>query len=426
VSRPRALALVVPFLLIATAQAQSPDQRAELNSLRAAAEAKTKEIGKLAQSGQLPTSDEALKLLQQMVDELKQIRERLNALEEKVSGNQKATDRAIQAVSRVRWGGYLQYQYQDTDRLGFSQFDAFRFRRVRIGLEADVSPRLAGRVSFDLATGTNQTQEQLRDAWIVYDVSGGAKLGRDRAYFGQMALPLGYELERSSADRELPERSQYNQILFPTERSRGVKIRREGRDGLFQAAVMNALTINDPEQANLAPGPGNKLAGMAQARYVKGNTSVGASYFGGDRPDYAAGGAVSPEVKRQFAYLDFEQRAFLLPRLTIRGELMRGNDRLPSATAAVDKVDRPMAGYHLMGAYQLSSLDRLAFRWEHFDPNLDAGGNALHGLGLAYIRELTPQSRVTFAHEIFVDQARASTFGQTRYGLTTLRLQLRF
>ncbi len=84
-----------------------------------------------------------------------------------------------------------------------------------------------------------------------------------------------------------------------------------------------------------------------------------------------------------------------------------------------------MAGYHLAAVYRLSSIDRFAVRWEHFDPDTALGGNALHGLGASYLRELSNQARLMFAHEVFVDQGRAAQH-QTRYGLTTLRLQVKF
>jgi hypothetical protein len=41
---------------------------------------------------------------------------------------------------------------------------------------------------------------------------------------GQMNVPFGYEIERSSSVRELPERSRAENVLFAGERDRGVKL----------------------------------------------------------------------------------------------------------------------------------------------------------------------------------------------------------
>lgn len=408
------------LLLTPLALAQQAPKAVSVEELRKSAEAKTIEIGKLAASGKLPSNDESLQLLQKLVAELAEIRERLRILE-----GAEAKDASLLAQARrIRWGGYLQYQYQDTDRKGTSQFDAFRYRRVRLGFDADIAPRLTGRVSFDLATGTNQTQEQLRDAFFTYDASGGSKLGRLKFIAGQMALPLGYELERSSADREITERSLYNQTLFQTERSRGIKVKEEGRIGSIQIGVFNALTINDPEQANLAPGVGDRLAVIGAAHLNIPNGSVGVSQYIGERAAYTANGATSPKLDRQFTYFDFEKRDLLLKGFTLRGELMLGKDRVPTATASASNVGHDMQAFHLMGVYRLSAADRIALRWEGWDTNLDRGNSALHGLGMAYIRDLTTAMRLTLGHEIFVDEQRQA-LGQTRYGATTIRLQVR-
>lgn len=419
------VAAMLAASLLSHASAQSVDVKAETARLKAAAESKAKAIGELTASGKLTSSDESLRLLQQMVDDLRAIRESLKRLEEAQPGAPKPAP-ATPASTPLKLSGYAQFQYQDTDRKGSPQFDAFRFRRLRVTFEGNTSPRVGAKVSFDLATGLNTTQEQLRDAWIWYDMSGGSKLGRDRVYAGQIPFILGYELERSSSVREMPERAQYNQLLFTTERSRGFKIRRDGKDGVFQLGVFNALTIGDAEQANLAPGTGNDLAIAGQARWVRGDSSVGISAMGGERPEYTASGVTSPAVARRFAYLDASRDNLFVKGLTLRGELMRGNDRLPNATAAATNVDHPLSGFHVVGNYKLSSLDQVALRWEGFDPNLDAGGNALHGYGFSYIRSLTPEMRVTFGHEVFVDESRQVAFGQTRYGVTTLRLQVKF
>jgi hypothetical protein len=421
-----------PLLILVAAPTwaspRSPDQ-AEVARLKARAEATTRAIGELASSGKLPQNDESVRLLQQMVDELREIRASLAKLEQRQDASEKtsqAQQRSLSALERVRLGGYTQFQYQDTDRAG-GAFDAFRLRRVRLAFESSVSPRVAGRVTVELASGTNQTQAQLRDAWISYDLSGSSRLGTDRAILGQQNMPLGYEIERSSAERELPERSQYNQVLFAGERSRGVRAVHSGRDGSLHLGAVNSLTINDPEQANQAPGPGDRLAVVGGARFKGDNYHVGLSGLVGERAAYTSGtpAVTSPKVPRRFVYLDGELRGFLAPRLTLRGEVMHGRDRLPNATAAANRTETDMAGFHVLGVYSLSSLDQVALRWEQFDPDLDRGTNALNGYGIAYLREIAPRTRLTLAYEVFTDESRQAV-RQVRYGQTTLRLQLRF
>jgi hypothetical protein len=400
--------------------AQTPDRAAEVARLKKAAEAKTKQIGELARKGQLPTSDEALKLLQQMVDELKTIREQLRRLEGDAAP-------VPPSESRFHWGGFGQFQYSDTDRKGSNQFDAFQFRRLRLVLDDAIAPRFSARVSFDLAAGTNTNSLALRDAIFAWDASGGSRLGRDLLWAGQFAVPVGYELERSELEREFPERSQFNSLLFATERSRGLEYRRTDGRWLLRAGGFDALTIGDPEQANTAPGPGDRLAATVGARYSPSkDTAVGLSGFAGERPAYTVGANSSPKTARRFLYVDGRLGGLLNGKLTFLGEGMVGHDRVPSATANPALDGNDLAGYSLVGVFGLSMRDRLAFRWEGFDPDVDSGGNALHGLGLAYLRDLTPNVRFTLAHEAFVDESRRISFGQTRYGQTIMRLQVRF
>ncbi len=422
--RPLALAAVLATTPFLNAQV-SP---AEVESLKARADAATRAIGDLASSGKLTANDEAVKQLQRLVDELKQIRERLTAIEASLSGAKPTPPPPPKPAPApgLTLGGYTQFQYQDTDREGGTPtFDAFRFRRIRIALDDKITDRIAARVSVDFAAGDNQLQAQLRDAFATYALGPAGRENQTRIQAGQFGFPVGYELERSSGDREFPERAAYNRTLFAGERGRGLQISRQEGDFTFRIGGFNALSIGDPEQIGLAPGPGNRLAMTAGVRYEKGPVKAGVSGLAGERPSYNAGGATSPLSKRRFAYADAEWRGAFLPRLTLRGEAMVGFDRVPNAKADPKRTSHDLAGFHLMGLYRLGKLDQVGLKWEGFDSDLDGAGTALHGYGLAYLRNVAPNTRLTLAHEVFVDRGRAA-LGQQRFGQTTIRLQVRF
>lgn len=406
--------------------AQSPTPNSEVEKLKEQVKAKSQQIGNLVSSGKLPDSDQAQKLLEQLVLELRLIREQLTRLQ---GDGTAAQTPAAAAPGSLRVGGWAHFQYQDTDRKGSGfgsvPFDAFRFRRVRIILENTPTDRTQGRVSFDLATGTAETATQLRDVWMMFHFGPQKFKTRDSIIAGQQPLPLGYELERSSADREMPERSQFNQLLFRTERSRGVQVRHESGCWLVRGGVFNALTINDPEQANLSPGVGDKLVGVAAVRYKGHGFQAGLSALSGGRPAYTANNATSPEVGRRFAYADLVVPHAFGSRVTVMGELMKGHDRLPNATANPSLFATNMTAFSLVGITDVNAHDRVALRWEHFDPDTSSAGNALHGLGVAYLHEIDKNARLTLGHEIFVDQSRSSV-GQTRYANTYFRLTFRF
>ncbi|RYG46583.1 hypothetical protein EON79_09720, partial [bacterium] len=249
----------------------------DVATLKKQAEETTKKIGELAQSGKLPTDDQAIKLMEEMVAELKAIRVLLQKLE-----GTGTPVRSLSGGSGLRIGGYLQFQYANTDVT--DQYDAFTFRRLRPTFEYDVNQQFSARISFDLATGSNRYGVQARDAWIAWQPT---KTFRMRA--GQPPLPLGYEQVRSSQERETPERSQYNQILFNTERSRGVEARASRKGWEATVGIYNALTVNDPEQLNRAPGPDSRLMGVVQGALTGRDGRIALSGAYGERPSFTNG-----------------------------------------------------------------------------------------------------------------------------------------
>ena len=70
------------------------------------------------------------------------------------------------------------------------------------------------RVTLEL--GGNDAAVILKDAILDYDMTPDFGFG-SKVSFGQMPIPIGFDLEKSDADRELPERATYNRTLFNAE-----------------------------------------------------------------------------------------------------------------------------------------------------------------------------------------------------------------
>lgn len=413
-------------------------------------------MGELALGGKLAQDQESIDLLRKLVEELAAIREKLTRIEgdlKTVQGWIEGKNESLPVLTarvdsllRHRWSNYIQVQYESNDRFhpiaqgnpdapsgvapGRIPYDAFRLRRVRVGFRQRLDPKALLRVSFDLATGVAQTAAQLRDAFVVYEIEPSDVEEGTSVTFGQFILPLGYELDRSSAEREFPERALYNSTLFNGERSRGLLVRTGlGKTFLANVGVVNALTVNDPEQANLAPGVGSRLGLMAGVRHFTDRYDLGLAYYTASRPEYSAtsGNATqtSPEVNRRFLYLDGSYIGLFSPNLFVRGEAMLGYDRIPSSSPRPTRVGNDLNGYQLQLGYNLNNRNQLNVRYESFDPNMDIDGDALRGYGLAYVYSLSPGARVTFAHEIFEDPSRAPLADQ-RFSLTSVRVQFRF
>jgi hypothetical protein len=417
----------------------------------------TVSIGKLAASGKLPQDQEATKLMKSMVETLEGIHDRLKEIDEEIEGIKgwiKGQDEKLPKIEKdvsdlkkTKISGYTQFQYRDNDQVGGAT-DAFAFRRIRLGLAHALDTRTRLKVTMDLAQNaggvSNNTAVTLKDAILTYDIEPTLN-----ALVGQMTAPLGYELERSSSDREFPERSQYNRVMFEGERLRGLNFKKSVGEGFgLQAGLWNALSANDPETRDVTGSTGNKLGVTAGVRYAKDKFDAGLSGFWSSRAPRQAGynggtqtRVFSEEIEdRRFYYADLGYTGLFLPGLFVRAEGMLGFDRVPlsvngtstgSANSGVSDPNdrrlsgRDMAGYHLLLGYSIDARNVLALRYEQFDPDLDRGGNLFSGYGASYVYNLNKGVRFTLAHEIFEDRARAS-LGDQRYGVTTIRVQFKF
>jgi hypothetical protein len=420
-----ALAALVPFVIAQSPAPLTEAQKQEVSALKAKAAKLTKQVGSIATNSNLQDSDEGIKLLRQAVDELTAIRERLKALEDARATDKKQSEtvsKDIQALKNTRFTGYIQFQYNDTNKIGSTTFDAYQVRRARLGIIQKIDPRASLRLSAEFADGNSRMDTRLKDAVMDYDLTPNFG-SPGRISLGQQNLPLGFDLERGDADREFPERATYSRTLFAAERGRGVIVR-ANLDKRTEIGIgsTNALSVEDPEQAGQAPGTGSKIGGLAYLRNTGPNYRVGISGFAATRPAYTAAAMTSPEVNRWFTYIDGELR---FSKAYVRGEVMIGHDRTPNAVADPTRVAHDMSGFQAIAGYNFDTKNQLNFRWEQFDPNKDAAGNAVNAYALSYQHFLSPMAKLQLAHEIFIDESRAS-LGQRRFFQTTLRVQFRF
>src|SRR6185503_19109887 len=104
-----------------------------------------------------------------------------------------------------------------------SNNERFYIRRGRLKLTYDSSPLSQAVVYFDGASSGSSINVRLLEAYVTL-LDPWTVLHSHAVTVGQMNVPFGYELERSSSVRELPERSRAENVLFPGERDRGAKL----------------------------------------------------------------------------------------------------------------------------------------------------------------------------------------------------------
>lgn len=381
--------------------------------------------------------------LQQRINELQKQLEALQRemeevrlyIEEQAQETIPVIQTGLAEALRFRPGNYVQFQWFDSqeNRPG----EGFQMRRFRISQTNTIDPRTQMRLSFDVAAGSQRISAELKDAQLIWDIEPTVERVGVQLLVGQQPLPLGYELERSSAERELPERALYNRTMFGGERGRGAFVRYGLSNNSFaHAGVWNSLTYLDPQQtsANTFGNLGSSLAWHLGWRYYTLQYEFGVAGFFGKRPGFTFNDPNNnnqptrvPSVDREFIYVDASAVDFLTEGLTLRGELMLGKDRVPT-TRVVSGVTVPrftraadILGYQLQATYRLNYRNFLTVRYDVFDPDTDRRGDSTRTWGFAYSYFINPNARLTAAYEIPDEEGT-----EVRNNAWTVRLQYRY
>lgn len=408
-------------------------QMTRMQELKEHASSVTDKIGKLATGGSLPTDSEGIALLKQLVEELQVTNEQLAKIQEQIDdingwieGMNEAIPIMAYDIATLKKPGisnYVQFQFVDTQESpGRTRNDGFQMRRFRMGQTNKLDDKLSMKLSFDVSSGSNRLQAELKDAQLIYDIVPTVEHVGTQLIVGQQPLPLGYELERSSTEREFPERTLYNNTMFAGERDRGVYLKHGFGPGVFgQFGVWNGLTVSDPQlrNANTFRNLNGLFAGTLGIRKYAIQYEFGVSGFFGKRPPVAASGndPASPEVNRHFIFVDGTYVGLLTEALTMRAEAMFGRDRDPSKAGSTAKN---MIGYQIQALYNLNYRNQVCIRYQYFDIDRSKSGNARKGIGFAYIYWLSPGAKLTFSYEIFDEEGP-----EEKNNVATVRLQFR-
>lgn len=415
------------------------DKIQEVSTLQVRAEEVTKQIGALASEGKLPTNEEAINLLKTLVQDLDQINKRLAKIEEEIEDingwiegqteNLAVMGNDVATLKRPGIGNYVQFQWLDSQE---NTGDGFQFRRMRVGQNNKIADNMNLRFSFDIVTGSARTAAELRDVHLIYDIEPSTDKVGMLFVFGQQPLNLGYELTRSSGDREFPERAVYNRTLFNGERDRGIMFRKGlNEHSHFDIGIWSGLTTADPEQAATFADRDRKLGVSAGIRFYDVNYDFGISGLVAKRPainyTFTGGGGGStpaPEVQRDYIFIDGTYVG-LIENLTVRGELMFGNDRVPKSITSSGTSNNPnpktrVLGWHLQTTYDLNSRNQVHVKLQFFDPDTKTAGNGVQGWGVAYTYWFNPGAKITGSYEAFDELGP-----EIRNNIFTIRLQYR-
>jgi len=381
-------------------------------------------------------------------EELKGLLEGLN---EQLQTLQADTDK----LKRFKFSGYIQGRTEfseassDTVRVSgaagtIASPNATRFfiRRARVKLTYDSSPLSQAVVYFD--GGADRTI-RLLEAYVTL-LDPWTPRHDHQLTLGQMNVPYGYEIERSSSVRELPERSRAENVLFSGERDRGVKLESQWIPQLKTTlAVLNGGGVNSADFPATDPTKGKDMLG--RVRWSSGLLDAAVSGYSGKQVTPLTGSDVITDKTR----LGVDAQGYWsLPRAgggSIRFELYSGHDvnadsvrvlvvapttanpnRLLRAGAVGSHLATDMLGWYVMGVQNLGDRLQLAARFDVYDPNVDLDHDQFERVSLGVNAFYDGFTRLTVSYDAITTDVSTGSgrFTDPKDNLWTIQLQHKF
>ncbi|MEK7823657.1 MAG: porin [Candidatus Eisenbacteria bacterium] len=362
-------------------------------------------------------------------------------------------------LKRLKLSGYIQARWETAENKNDSvkvekspavitpaNTERFSIRRGRLKLTYDSSPLSQAVVYLDGSTSGSAITMRLLEAYVTL-LDPWTFDRRHQLTVGQMNVPFGYEIERSSSVRELPERSRAENILFPGERDRGIKLVSLWTPRLETViALFNGGGINDPNFPTTDPTRGKDY--LARARWSEGVFDAAVSWYGGRALTALTGPDVSTDRTRFGADVQVYYALPVVGGGSLKGELYRGRNlnvdsvktlvASPTTANPVTLLKPGAVGAHLatevlgwyaMWVQNLGERFQLAARWESFDPNTDLARDQFERASLAIHWFYDGYTRFTVAYDVprtEVAAAAGSGFTDPTDNLWTVQLQHKF
>jgi phosphate-selective porin len=383
-------------------------------------------------------------------DSLAALAGKLEGVIEQLQTLQADTDK----LKKVKVTGYVQARYEasqvsdDSVRasgnplvLTAANQDRFYIRRGRAKVTWDPLDLTQGVVYID---GGSDRQVRLLEAYVR--ISDPWTTDQKHVMtFGQFNVPFGYELERSSSLRELPERSRAENVLFPGERDRGISLNDRWSDRFETVvAIFNGGGINQLDFPTVDPTSSKDLVG--RARVSLGKLDAAVSAYTGEHVVALTG----PDVETDRTRFGADAQGYWeLPKAgggTLRGELYAGEEFNPDSVAVLTtrpstaqptrflrpgavatNLDSEFLGWYVMLVQNLGDRFQAAVRYDAYDRNVDVDGDDYTRWNFGVNWFYQGHVRFTLAYEIpEVESTAGVSVPNTDDNLLTFQAQFKF
>jgi phosphate-selective porin len=389
----------------------------------------------------------------QTIDSLKEVIQKLDgkttALDERVLVN----EADLGKLNKIKVSGYIQGEfrlYESSVVKTYDPYNTFLIRRARIKFTYEATDGIKFVLQPDFSTG-NLT---LKDAYAVVNIP---KFKEWAIWMGQMNRP-NYEVEYSSGQREVMERSRVIRAIYPGEREIGAKLEYIGTTMplKFQVMLMNGnftggQSIDGDTKKDLM----GRLVYSAKIPSAGLGIDFGVNgYYGGTRvktnPFVSTPKPLATDSVALGTYLDkhwvggeFQLFADVLGGLSLKGEYMAGvnntvSSSLITATIAQKLGDpnkvRNFSGYYLYLIKNIGAKNQLVLKYDYYDPNTKvAGADVLSATELNYKTfttawqyYLNDNIRISLQYEMPKNETNAAVTSDFKDNQLTVRVQAKF
>ena len=386
----------------------------------------------------------------QAVDSLKEVIDRhegkLNALDERVLIN----EADLGKLNKIKISGYVQAQWESYGKDLVKTNDAtnnFYIRRARIKFTYEALDGVKFVIQPDFSTGNLS----LKDAYAVVNIP---RLKDFTLWAGQFNRP-DYEVEYSSSQREVLERSRVIRAIYPGEREIGVKLEYIGSTIplKFQLMAMNGnFTGSQAKDVDSKKDLMGRLVYSVKLPAAGIGIDFGPNfYYGGNRaktnPYILQSNGVADSIivgdylDKKWIGGEFQIFADFLGGMAIKGEYISGLNSVVStiastATIVQKKADpnklKNFSGYYIYLIKNVGPKNQFVAKYDFYDPNTKLSGDAAKNdlyyktLTLAWQYYLNDNIRLSLNYEMPDNETNAANTKNLNDSILGIRIQAKF
>jgi hypothetical protein len=335
-------------------------------------------------------------------EQISEMKDRVNGIDERLM----TSESDLSKLTKIKFSGYIQSEFNKYENRATLPSNNFSLRRVRLKATYEAADGVKFVVQPDFSPGSFS----LKDAYVVLNdhfIHQGIFKNAISLTAGKFNR-LNYEVEYSSSQREVPERSLVIRSIYPGERAIGFKLE-VNPQGIPLKVQLGMFNGNDGGFNQLSDTTGKFAANtienkdydnfkdiMARATYSFklgniGGLDIGAhAYFGSLKSNTNAtlhsdfttidSSKVGDAVKRNWFGAEFQFFADVLGGMSLKGEYITGKNAMLGGSKFANgnllpNFQNNFAGYYVYLIKNIGKKNQFAFRYDYYDPNTDIKGS---------------------------------------------------